>query len=299
VSFASLSIPERDVTEELRGSMTFAFPTTGAAMRALGVRLLRGRLLDDNDVAGSAPVVVLGESLARRLWPDEEALGKRVRVGADSMPYSEVVGVVRDLTTYRITTPGESQFFVPPEQIGWEAHELLVKVEGDASIAAARVRAALTGWRKDFSSLTVLPVRSQLDNQFRPWRLGASVFAGFALITLLLAAIGVFGIVSFTVTRRVGELGIRAALGATKGRLARHVLSETVMLAAAGMALGTVIALAGARWLSAMLFQTSPRDGVSMAAASLILLLVAVLAALGPMRRATRVDPASALRIEV
>jgi ABC-type antimicrobial peptide transport system permease subunit len=124
------------------------------------------------------------------------------------------------------------------------------------------------------------------------------VFAGFGFIALALAAIGVFGIVSFVVTRRTAEFGIRAALGATRGRLAGLVLGSTVAFAAVGLAMGVVASLAASRWLKDLLFHTSARDTATIVAASLLLLLTTVLAALAPMRRATRVDPVTALRSE-
>lgn len=298
IYFDRLAIPERDIAEEQKGKHWFLFPATGAGMRALRVRPVRGRLLDDNDLRGSTPVVVVSEGLARQLWPGEDAIGKRLKVGADSMPYREVVGVVRDMVTVDITRSGEAQFFVHPDQLGWDSRYLVLRVDGDADEAALRIRSTLTGWRTDYSTLTVRPLGLRIDEQMRPWRLGAMVFGGFGAIALALAAIGVFGIVSFVVTRRTAEFGIRAALGATRGRLARLVLGSTVAFAAAGLGMGVVASLAASRWLKDLLFHTSARDTASIVAASLLLLLTTVLAALAPMRRATRIDPAIALRAE-
>jgi predicted permease len=298
IYFDRLAIPERDIAEEQKGQNWFLFPATGAGMRALGVRPLRGRLLDDTDLRGSTPVVVVSEGLAKKLWPGEDAVGKRLKVGADSMPYREVVGVVRDMITVQLTRSGEAQFFVHPDQLGWESRYFLLRVDGDADEAALRIRSALTGWRTDYSTLTVRPLGLRIDEQMRPWRLGAVVFAGFGFIALALAAIGVFGIVSFVVTRRTAEFGIRAALGATRGRLAGLVFGSTVAFATVGLTIGVVASLAASRWLKDLLFHTSARDTATIVAASLLLLLTTVLAALAPMRRATRVDPVTALRSE-
>jgi predicted permease len=298
IYFDRLAILERDISEEQKGQNWFLFPATGAGMRALGVRAVRGRLLNDTDLRGSTPVVVVSEGLAKKLWPGEDAVGKRLKVGADSMPYREVVGVVRDMITVQLTRSGEAQFFVHPDQLGWESRYFLLRVDGDADEAALRIRSALTGWRTDYSTLTVRPLGLRIDEQMRPWRLGAVVFAGFGFIALALAAIGVFGIVSFVVTRRTAEFGIRAALGATRGRLAGLVLGSTVAFAAVGLAMGVVASLAASRWLKDLLFHTSARDTATIVAASLLLLLTTVLAALAPMRRATRVDPVTALRSE-
>ncbi len=298
IYFDRLAIPERNIAEELKGKSWFLFPATGAGMRALGIRAVRGRVLEDTDLRGAAPVVVVSEGLAKALWPGEDAVGKRLKVGADSMPYREVVGVVRDMITYRITRAGEAQFFVHPDQLGWDAQYFIVRVDGPAEEAALRIRATLTGWRTDYSTLTVRPLGIRIDEQMRPWRLGAMVFAGFGLIALALAAIGVFGIVSFVVTRRTAEFGIRAALGATRGRLAGLVLGSTMAFAVGGLGLGVVASLAASRWLKDLLFHTSARDTVTIVGASLLLLLTTIVAALAPMRRATRVDPVSALRSE-
>jgi predicted permease len=298
IHFQQLAIPERDIAQEQKGKRWFLFPATGAGMRALGVRPVRGRLLDDTDLRGSTPVVVVSEGLAKQLWPGEEAIGKRLKVGADSMPYREVVGVVRDMITVHITRNDEAQFFVHPDQLGWDSDYLVLRVDGDADEAALRIRSALTGWRTDYSTLTVRPIGLRMEEQTRPWRLGAMVFAGFGIIALALAAIGVFGIVSFVVTRRTAEFGIRAALGATRGRLAGLVLGSTVAFAAVGLGMGVVASLAASRWLKDLLFHTSARDTATIVAASLLLLLTTVVAALAPMRRATRVDPVTALRSE-
>jgi len=298
IYFDRLAITERDIEEERKGKNWFLFPSTGAGMRALGVRVVRGRLLEETDLRGAVPVVVVSEGLANALWPGEDAVGKRLKVGADSMPYREVVGVVRDMVTVNITRAGEAQFFVHPDQLGWDAHYFVIRVDGSADEAALRIRAALTGWRSDYSTLTVRPLGVRIDEQMRPWRLGAMVFAAFGVIALALAAIGVFGIVSFVVTRRTAEFGIRAALGATRSRLAGLVLGSTMAFAAVGLGLGVGASLAASRWLKDLLFHTSARDTVSIVAASLLLLLTTIVAALAPMRRATRVDPVSALRSE-
>jgi predicted permease len=298
IYFDRLSIPERDISGDLLGKDWFLFPATGAAMRALGIRPVRGRLLQDTDVRASAPVVVVSEGLARHLWPGADAIGRRLRVGADSMPYREVVGVVRDLVTVNLTRAGEAQFFVTPEQLGWTPRFLVVRVDGDADVMAQRLRAALTGWRRDFSSLNISPLGLQIEEQARSWRLGALVFAGFGLIALALAAIGVFGTVSFAVTRRTAELGIRAALGASRRRLAALVLRGTLPFAASGLLLGIVASLVGARWLKDLLFHTSARDAAAIAGAAVALAVATLVAATAPIRRATRVDPVTALRSE-
>jgi predicted permease len=298
IHFDRLTIPDRDITDDVQGKSWFLFPVTGSGMRAFGIRLRRGRLLEDSDRSGTAPVVVVSEGMARQLWPGEDPIGKRLRVGADSMPFRDVVGVVQDMVTTNLTRAGEAQFFVPPEQLGRAAAYLVLRVDGDAAAVTMRIRAALTGWRNDFSSLRVQPLGAEIDEQLRPWRLGALVFAGFGIIALALAAIGVFGLVSFVVTRRTAEFGIRAALGATRARLAGHVLGTTLVFAVGGILVGLVTSMIASRWVADLLFHTSARDVVSVLAASLLLLLTTVVATMAPMRRATRVDPASALRAE-
>jgi ABC-type antimicrobial peptide transport system permease subunit len=243
-------------------------------------------------------VVVVSERLARLLWPNETAIGRRLRLGADSMPFSEVVGVVKDLVTYRLAEAEEAQYWVPAAQIGWSASDLVVRVDGGADAAAERIMAALRGWRSDYAALTVTPIRRKIDAQMRPWRLGASVFAGFGAIALVLAAMGVFGVVSFAVAQRTPEFGIRAALGASRARLAGMVVGDTLRLALPGLAVGILISLAASRWLDGLLFNTSARDLTSIVGAAALLLVAALAAALAPARRATTVDPAIALRAE-
>lgn len=297
INFASLAIPERDVSKDLRGRNVFLFPVTPAAMRTYGIRPVKGRLLDDGDIAGAPPVVVVSEGLARLLWPGEEPIGKRLRVGEDSMPYREVVGITKDLSTYEMTKE-EAQFFVTPDVAGYGANSLVLHVEGDANAVAARVRSSLASWRSDLSSLRVVALGTELADQMRPWRVGAIVFLTFGGIALALAAIGVFGLISFAVTRRTAEFGIRSALGASRPAIARLVLGTTAHFAIAGLAIGVVVSLAAARWLRDLLFHVPPRDAVSIAVACVVLLLTTLVAALHPMWRAMRADPVSALRSE-
>jgi hypothetical protein len=163
-------------------------------MRALGIRAVRGRLLEDTDLRGAAPVVVVSEGLAKALWPGEDAVGKRLKVGADSMPYREVVGVVRDMITYRITRVGEAQFFVHPDQLGRNAEYFVLRVDGPAEEAALRIRAALT-LRDNYAHCTRPGMRSAQI------RRGGQAMVSPVSVYRSLAAIGVSD-VSFVVTRR-------------------------------------------------------------------------------------------------
>jgi len=298
LSWEKLSVPERDATAELKALSPLIYPVDGSAMRVMGIRLLRGRFISAEDRAESPRVVVVTQAMAATLWPNEDPLTHCLRIGADSMPCSRVVGVVRDLVTISLKRGEQAAYFVSRAQVPGFGRYVLARVDGDVDAAAARLRTALRGWRSDLSLLTVRPFGVILDDELRPWRLGAFVFSIFALIALLLAAVGVYGIVAFNVTRRTSEFGIRAALGATRLRLARLVLGNTLSVAAVGIAVGLLLALLGAKSLAGLLFQTSVRDPASVILAVVLLLLVALGAALGPMRRATRVDPVSALRAE-
>ncbi len=297
IYFERLAVPGRDISTVLRGRSVILFPVTPAAMRTYGIHALQGRILQEGDVPGAPPVVVVSQRLARLIWPGEDAIGKLLRVGDDSMPWREVVGVTRDLATVGLAEE-DALVFVTPEAVGQSARSLVLHVEGNADAIAARVRATLASWRSDLASLQVTALKSELADQMRPWRAGGTILLVFGGIALTIAAIGVFGLVSFAVTRRRGEFGIRSALGATQASIAVLVLRDTAAYVAIGLLIGVAVSIGAARWLQQLLFHVSARDLLSICVASATLLAATLMALLHPLWRATRADPVGALRAE-
>ena len=267
--------------------------------RTLGIPLIRGRAFLASDDAHAPPVVVVSQALAEQLWPGENPIGKRAgRLVAGRMTWSTVVGEVGDahLRALRVATP---TVYFPWEQFspGWSA-TVAVRTSADFATvlpslrhAIARVDPRLTIW--DAHSFDDL-----LGAQLATPRLSGFLLGAFALIALLLAAIGLYGVMTFTVREETREIGLRMALGAGPERVRRDVLRRALSVIAVGGAAGLVGALASSRVLAGLLFQVQPVDPLSLGAVCVLLGLVALAAAYLPARRATRVDPAIALRSE-
>lgn len=267
--------------------------------RTLGIPVIRGRAFLASDDEHAAPVVVVSRAIAEELWPGENPIGKRVgQLIGGSMTWRTVVGEVGDahLRALRVATP---TVYFPWEQIGpgWSA-TVAVRTSADFSTvlpmlrrAMARVDPRLTIW--DAHSLDDL-----LGTELATPRLSSFLLGAFALVALLLAAIGLYGVMAFTVREETREIGLRMALGAGPERVRRDVLGRALSVIALGAAVGLVGALISSRVLVGLLFQVQPADPVALGAACLLLSVVGLAAAYLPARRATRVDPAIALRSE-
>jgi predicted permease len=299
----SLRLPGRDSAPVLpTGSPTFSgvspdfFVTTG-------MRLVRGRAFTEGDTETSSAVMIVNQTMARTYWPGEEAIGRCVFIGSDSLaPCSEVVGVVADSKTQDLRQDPRMQFYVPEKQaptIGLTSdRSLFLKVRGNPSAMVEPIRRALTQAAPQVTWVNVTPMESLLQPHIQPWRLGASMFGIFGLLAALVAAVGLYGVLAYSVATRTREFGIRGALGASTGTITSQILREGVRLTALGLAIGLLLALGGSRWVASLLFETSPRDPLVLGSVGLVLLLTAVVASLLPARRAGRVAPAEALRGE-
>ncbi|MGH7649269.1 MAG: ABC transporter permease [Gemmatimonadaceae bacterium] len=302
VPYLSVSMDDTLHTDDDRdavaGIQPFGLAMSAEAMRALGVRLLRGRLLAPSDNDASPRVVLLSKSLAQTLWPRTDPIGRCLRIGADSSPCREVVGITSDIVVTHLVDGRQPSFFVPIEQSSNAGATFLLIRATDPVRAAPTIRAALSAWRPDMTSLIVRPIHDLVAEDSRPWRLGASVLSVFGMITLVLAMIGVYGIVSFSVERRRRELAIRGALGAQRSDLAGVIVFGLVAPILVGILAGTLGALLVLRGVGALLFHTSAYDVGSIAAAGAMLLAAAASAAALPVWRAVRTPPGAALRAD-
>jgi putative ABC transport system permease protein len=264
----------------------------------MGTRLLRGRGITDQDVAGAPQVMVVSQAMARTLWPGREALGQCVRVGDDTMPCTTVVGIAENIKAQSLGDDRSLFYYLSSAQFNPEHGGLFVRVHGGAARTQETIRRRLQPLMPGPSYVTTTPLSDILGGQIRSWRLGATMFTVFGALALLLAAIGLYSVIAYNVAQRTHELGVRVALGAQLGDVARLVLTDGLRLAAIGVALGGAIALVVGRWVRPLLFQESPRDPAVFAAVAAVLLIVAALASFVPARRAGRVDPMLALRAE-
>ena len=273
---------------------------SGDYFGTMGTRIVRGRAISDADVDGAPRVAVVGESMARVLWPGEDPIGRCFKVGStDSVPCRTVVGVAQDIHSQSIEVESKLYYYyLPAAQWYNDAGGLFVRARGNAARIAEPVRRRLQLEMPGTSYVTIRPLGEIVDTHLRSWILGAKVFTGFGALALLLAAVGLYSVIAYTVTQRRHELGIRIALGATRRGIVRLVVLHAVGLSLAGLAIGGGIALGAARWIEPMLFRQSPYDAYVFAVGGLVLLGVAIVASCVPALRAASVDPRTALQAE-
>jgi predicted permease len=262
----------------------------------MGIELLRGRAIETRDLGdGADPVAVVSRGAAGLLWPGENPLGKCVLAGPAEAPCARVVGVAAEHAARSIEEEPPPTTWVALDYPGMTAPTaVMVRVAGDADRAAAQLRRQISGL-PGVRYAEVGPMTEFVDGQMRAWRLGAVVFSLFGLIALGVAAVGLYGILSYDVAQRRREIGVRIALGAGRGRLIGRVLQGALATSAIGLGAGLLVSIWGAARLESLLFQVSPRDPQVFARAIAIVLVSATVAAAIPAWRATGVDPREAL----
>jgi hypothetical protein len=266
--------------------------------RTVGTRILTGRGITVEDRRGAPPVIVVSETMAHRLWPGRSALGQCVRVGADTAPCRTVVGIVEDIKQRSLTETGGATYYLPVTQLKDGAYGLFIRVRGRAADASETIRRRLQQEMPGASYVTMVPLAGILDGEQRPWRAGATMFLVLGGLALIVAAIGLYSVIAYSVAQRTQELGVRIALGARLRDVLGLVLGDGLRLALGGIAAGVLLAFVGGRWIGALLFAVSPHDPVVFGTITLVLALTALLASLIPALRAAHVDPNLALRLE-
>jgi putative ABC transport system permease protein len=274
---------------------------TSGYFRTMGIPVRTGRAFTDGDVEGQPGVVVLGESLARRCWPGQDPIGKRMRIALPGTPYDhvwlDVVGVVGD-ARYRGLTDQRLDFYMSSLQANHRLSTLVVRPRSEGLLTlAGAIRETIRGLDKDFP-VDEVPMARVVSEELGGPRFAARLFGAFAGVGLFLAALGLYGLLAYSVSRRTREIGVRMALGAQRADVRRLVLGEGMVLTGAGLALGWIASLATSRAVGALLYGVGPTDPVTLGLAPLLLAAVAFIACLLPVRRAARVDPAITLRSE-
>ncbi len=303
IPFAGMSsYPIRvDGIDSVEALGEFHFNTVSAEYFAtMGTRILRGRGFETTDRGGARPVMVVGQSMANALWPGKEPIDQCVRVGLDSLPPCRyVVGVAEDIHSESIE-PESKLFFYYTPALQWKPQDggLFVRTRGDARVTAERVRRALQREMPGAAFVTVTPLGSTVAAKMRSWIVGATLFTAFGVLALVLAAVGLYSVIAYNVTQRKHELGVRLALGAGRFGVVRLVVVESVRSALAGVAIGSLIALAAGRWIGPLLFNQSPRDVTVFATVGGVLVGVAIVASWVPALRAAGVDPKTALQAD-
>jgi predicted permease len=305
---AALPAPDASGSEPLAAGYSYVTPNY---FETLGIPIVRGRLFSPREAEGQAPVVVISEATAQRFWPNEDAIGKRIRIGSDkgtmSFPgerdpfiaSSEVIGIARDVRSLDLRKIDESYLYLPLSQSRQWTNTLLVRTGSDPRPLLPAIGHEV---RRLDANLPVIaaPLNTMvsMDPYFVVSRIGGVLASIVGSLGLLLACMGVYGMVSYSVAQRTREIGIRMALGAQDLQVVRLVVHEGFRPIAAGIFAGIAAAAAVSRLLAATLFGLSSMDAVSFAGVSLLLASIAMLATWLPAQRATRVDPMVALRYE-
>ncbi len=264
----------------------------------IGLPVLGGRGFTDQDREGAPAVAVINELMARRFWPGGNPLGRRFRLTGREGGEVEVVGLVRDGKFRNFRDTHRPCFYLPLAQAGRRQMNLEVRAAGDLAALVAAIRSEVRAIDPAIPLADVLTLETIRERSLSQERLIASLLAGCGGVALLLAAIGIYGVMAFAVAQRTREIGIRMALGARAGDVAAAVLRRCALLALAGLAIGLAAAAALSRLVASLLYGVSPRDPAVLAGSSLALVLTALLAGYLPARRASRIDPATALRYD-
>jgi predicted permease len=260
----------------------------------LRIPLRKGRLFEPRDATG-APVVIISEAAAARHFPGEEPLGHRIDLNGMN---AEIIGVVGNIRRTSLADDPRADLYFPFEREQIPSITLFIRATGDPLGVLPAVRAALARIDNRVVLYQTRTLSDIAEESAAVTRLATRLLGGFAVIALLLAAIGVYGVISYRVRRRTRELGTRVALGASPGRITRLVLWQSGLIALAGVAVGGCAAIVFARALSSVLFGIAPWDPLTLASAIVLLLCVTAMASYLPARRAARIDPVSALAAE-
>jgi predicted permease len=263
-------------------------------MRTMGIPLRAGRDLSPRDTPSTEPVILVNETMARRLWPGQNAVGQIVRTADKDWRVAGVVGDVRHLA---LEQGAGLEMYLPIRQMGdFSSVDLVLRSRLPLAELAPAVRVALKPIEPNLPGNDFRPLQQLVDKAVSPRRFVVVLLAGFAVFALILASLGIYGVVSYSVNQRTQEIGIRMALGASAGDLQMRVIMQTLALAAAGMLLGVAGSWALARALKGFLFGVTSTDPLTFVAMLIVLTSVAVMAGYLPARRASRIDPMVALR---
>lgn len=267
--------------------------------RTMGIPLQQGREFTERDRRGATDVAIINESMRQRFFPDEDPLGKRVTIDYLGTPLTlEIVGVARDAKLTSVSEKPATEIYVSYLQRPWLSMNLLIRTAGDADGFVAPVKSAIRGVDKSQTASYLKTVEQLFSDSLARPRFYTLLLGAFAALALLLAAIGLYGVISYSVTQRAHEIGVRMALGARGADVLRMVVGQGLALAAIGIGVGLVCSLLATRVLTSSLYEVSALDPVTIVSVSALLFIVALAACLIPARRATKVDPLVALRYE-
>ncbi|HEY7180751.1 MAG TPA: FtsX-like permease family protein, partial [Blastocatellia bacterium] len=264
------------------------------------IPIVRGRFFDDRDTTESQPVAIIDEAMAAKYWPDEDPLGKRITFqNRDNKPvWREIVGIVGHVRHRGLEGESRVQYYIPHSQTQNAFMSLVIRANVDPASLTGVVRGAISGLDKDLPVFRVKTMEQFVSDSMAQRRFAMTLIGIFAAVALALACVGLYGVLSYSITQRSHEIGIRMALGANAADVLRLVVGQGMLLALAGVALGSVAAFLLTRLMANLLFGVTAGDPLTFVTVAALLTLVALAACLAPALRATRVDPIEALRYE-
>jgi putative ABC transport system permease protein len=270
---------------------------TSDYFRTVGMKLRRGRAFTVSDAENTPPVAVINETMARRFWPNAEALGQRIVIRNETFA-REIVGVVGDLKHFGLDQETQPEMYAPFAQFVIDVMPMVVRVQGNPATFASAIRQQVQQVDATVAIERILPMQQVLSGSFAARRFTMLLLGAFAAVALLLAGVGVYGVMAYSVSERTREIGVRLALGAQTSDVLRLVLKQSLTLAAVGVGIGLLASFALARLMKNLLFGVTAHDPLTFATVAVLLTVVALLACWIPARRATQVNPVVALKYE-
>jgi putative ABC transport system permease protein len=289
--------PAAKVKENPFANYTIASP---GYFPAVGTPVLRGRGFLETDTADSLRVAMINEAMAKKFWPGEEALGKQLGLADPAYPLMTIVGIVADVKHVSLREDPGPEMYVPYTQKPYPSMlsmHVVLRTRADPASAVRGAHEAVRELDRDLPVAKVTTLAALIDDSVAGPRFSIFLLGAFGTLALLLAFFGMYGVISYSVTQRTREIGIRMALGAQPRTVLGMVLGQGARLAGLGIAIGLVTALGVSRMMANLLYGVKPTDASTFAVVSLLLATVALLACYLPARRATRVDPTAALRL--
>ncbi|HYE71853.1 MAG TPA: ABC transporter permease, partial [Blastocatellia bacterium] len=268
--------------------------------KTMGIKLISGREFTEQDTENALGVIVINESLANQYWPNDNPIGKRIKIGGfnSDNPWLTVVGVTQDVKQAGLDREAQREFFRPYNQAAWPVMTIVVRTASAPAGYVNQIKQALARIEPERPVSGIRTMDEVIDTSLGNRRFPMLLLSAFSLIALTLAAVGISGVVSFSVSQRTREIGIRMALGAQQGDVLRMVLKRSMIAALVGIGIGVIGSLALSKFLAGMLFEVKPMNPIVLSLVSLVLATVAFIACYLPARRAMKVDPLVALRYE-
>ncbi len=274
------------------------YAVTPDYFRAMGIRLIRGRLFTAQDDAKAPRVAIINETLAHQFFPNEDPIGKRINITNGPDAWREIVGIVADVKQYGVDKATTSQSYEPFAQVPFDSLNVVLRTQGSPAALLGALRPAVYSVDKDQPIGAIRPLEEILGEKIAKQRFAMLLLTVFSLVALVIAAVGIYGVMAYSVVQRTGEIGIRMALGAQSRDVLRLILGRGGKLIGLGLLIGLGVTLLASRALGSILFQTSAHDPLTLAVMTLLLAAIALIACLLPAHRATKVNPIEALRTE-